>query len=340
MVVGGMKQERFARLLVLVLALAAGLAALVFRFWSNPGVVEIHAAMPDNGGWLTANINAQVGEPLHLRLVSDDVVHSFALGQSSFQPVDVLPGQPTDVTLTFDQPGTYTFYCTRWCGEDHWRMRGTITVSGDEPAGIESASQPLYLQLEIDLDAPHELHDLDLGRKPSAKRGAALGLVLPAETQTRDYYDAHSPYQAWEELRPDPITTGLSDSQVWDLVAWTWQQNTSPTKITEGEALYQRDCASCHGVTGAGDGIFGTQKTTEDSDHSGMGPDGHSLEVPANFQEYDHMLPASPALLQGKIIRGGMGTGMPSWGLIYTPEQTWALVDYLWTFIFNYSSGE
>jgi len=47
------------------------------------------------------------------------------------------------------------------------------------------------------------------------------------------------------------------------------------------------------------------------------------------------MLTASPALLQGKIIRGGMGTGMPSWGLIYTEEQTWNLVDYLWTFQFQ-----
>jgi hypothetical protein len=40
------------------------------------------------------------------------------------------------------------------------------------------------------------------------------------------------------------------------------------------------------------------------------------------------MLGASPALLQGKIIRGGMGTGMPYWGPIFTEAQTWALVDY------------
>jgi mono/diheme cytochrome c family protein len=60
------------------------------------------------------------------------------------------------------------------------------------------------------------------------------------------------------------------------------------------------------------------------------------MEAPTNFQDQGHMLSASPALLQGKIIRGGMGTGMPSWGLIYTEAQTWAIVDYLWTFIFIY----
>ena len=37
-----------------------------------------------------------------------------------------MPGKVTDVTLTFDKPGTYTFYCTRWCGVNHWRMRGVV----------------------------------------------------------------------------------------------------------------------------------------------------------------------------------------------------------------------
>jgi mono/diheme cytochrome c family protein len=30
-----------------------------------------------------------------------------------------------------------------------------------------------------------------------------------------------------------------------------------------------------------------------------------------------------------------MGTGMPGWGPIFTKEQTWALVAYLWTFQFE-----
>jgi hypothetical protein len=30
-----------------------------------------------------------------------------------------------------------------------------------------------------------------------------------------------------------------------------------------------------------------------------------------------------------------MGTSMPSFGSIFTPEETWALVDYLWTFVFD-----
>ncbi len=331
-----MKAEPHARLLVFFLALSAGLAALGFRFLGSPGVVEVHAAMPDNGGWLTSNINAQVGEPLHLRLVSDDVVHSFALGQSDFEPVDVLPGKPTDVTLTFDEPGIYTFYCTRWCGADHWRMRGTISVVGDEPVSTEHPAPPLYLQLGIDLDAPHENRRLDIEGQPSAQNGAALGLTLPPESLTLDYYQSHSPYQTWNDLRAVSSLSNLSNSQVWDLAAWVWQQNTSPTKLAEGGALYQRDCAACHGVAGGGDGVFALNTHLPTGEEPGLREvEGHSVEAPTNFKDANHMLFASPARLQGKIVRGGMGTGMPSWGLIYTEEQTWALVDYLWTFIFD-----
>jgi hypothetical protein len=31
---------------------------------------------------------------------------------------------------------------------------------------------------------------------------------------------------------------------------------------------------------------------------------------------------------------GWMGSCMPSFGPIFTLEETWALVDYLWTFVF------
>ena len=59
-------------------------------------------------------------------------------------------------------------------------------------------------------------------------------------------------------------------------------------------------------------------------------------QTPANFTDAKRMLGASPALLQGKILRGGMGTGMPSWGPIFTQKQTWDLIDFLYSFPFQY----
>jgi mono/diheme cytochrome c family protein len=121
-----------------------------------------------------------------------------------------------------------------------------------------------------------------------------------------------------------------TDAEVWDLVAFVWQSNTSPEALAEGKALYASNCAACHGETGAGDGVMvaalGQQSYAET---------GGDTKAPVAFTDATSMLGASPALLQGKIIRGGMGTGMPYWGPIFTEAQTWALVDYLWTFQFE-----
>ena len=59
-------------------------------------------------------------------------------------------------------------------------------------------------------------------------------------------------------------------------------------------------------------------------------------QTPADFTDPQRMLGASPALLQGKILRGGMGTGMPMWGSIFTEEQIWDLVAHLYSFQFEY----
>ena len=332
-----MRKETLAR--ILVLSLVSGVALAVLAAWQTrrTAAIEIHATMPQRGGWLTSNLSARVGEPLHLRLISDDVVHGFAIGQLDFQPIDLLPGQPVEVTLIFDQPGTYIFYCTRWCGADHWRMRGTIIVSGNAPVTNEPPEPPLYLTLGLDLDASHQSGSIP-AQKPSAQRGASLASSMPDRLLAGDYR-TQSPFALWAALRAYPEAADLNDQQLWDLVAWVWQQQTTPQALAEGEALYQRDCATCHGVNGDGDGVYSQNAAFPDGEMTGASEStfGHGTQPAAAFTDPARMLGASPALLQGKILRGGMGTGMPSWGLIYTPEQTWALVDYLWTFLFEYT---
>jgi mono/diheme cytochrome c family protein len=60
------------------------------------------------------------------------------------------------------------------------------------------------------------------------------------------------------------------------------------------------------------------------------------MQNPVDFTDPKRMLGASPALLQGKILRGGMGTGMPMWGSIFTEEQIWDLIAYIYSFQFKY----
>jgi len=321
--------ELFSRILVMTgVVLAVGVPLV---FWTRTPL--IHARMAETGGWSPDVIQAEAGEPLHLSLTSDDVVHGFAIGQMEMDPVDIEPGKVTEVTVTFDKPGTFTFYCNRWCGLNHWRMRGTIEVSGpDSDPGKPSV--PLYVTLGLDIDAPHEAPAVP-ETQPSARRGRPLaaGLSIP-ELQSAYIYRSNSPFQVFESLR----STSLTESEKWDVVSSIWRSNTTYESLARGRELYAQNCAACHGEKGGGDGVFADElaRAGEASMQSMAGADGMLMQSPVDFTARGRMLGASPALLQGKILRGGMGTGMPMWGSIFTEEQIWDLVAYVYSFQFEY----
>ena len=327
-----MRKEWLARIILVVLVVAAVTLPLG-AWWSRNRGVILHARMAETGGWTPENLTVEAGQPLHLRLTSDDVLHGFAVGQSDQPPVDIYPGEVTEVTLTFDKPGKYTFYCTRWCSANHWRMRGTIEVTGPETAN-EPVQPPLYVTLNIDIDAPHKT-DIVPELTPSARRGENLQAAIPDEFQDQAYYRSHSPVELWQALREKASLASLSDQDLWDMVALVWRSNTTPQDLGVGQQLYTANCAACHGVEGVqGQFEAWTWIHSEAGDHAAIHA-GEMTQRPTDFTDPRLMLAASPALLQGKIVRGGMGTGMPYWGPIFTDEQTWALVDYLWTFQFD-----
>lgn len=342
------KAEWLARSLALLLAIGLPLVALLFRHAGfNPAVprpLAVHARLPEAGGWSVPDIQAIAGSPIHLRLTSDDVLHGFAIGQSDQPAIDIKPGEWSEVTLSFDQPGKYTFYCTRWCGPNHWRMRGVIQVDASAGEGLpgekasvsgqEGFESPLYIALGLDIDVPHPASAVP-GRKPSASRGEQLAAALPqqdlpAAFRTSEYLRSHSPSQAWQEFQREPFSAGLDSNQVWDLVAYLWASSLEPEKLREGRQLYTENCAACHGESGAGDGVMAAALESQST-----GDSPHGITSPADFSDASSLLGASSALLQGKILRGGMGTGMPYFGPLLTEQQTWALVDYLWTFQFE-----
>jgi mono/diheme cytochrome c family protein len=218
-------------------------------------------------------------------------------------------------------------------------MRGTIEVSGPATTA-EIVNPPLYVTLGLDIDSQHQA-DVVPEQEPSAWRGAQPGASrasnasIPAAYQSREYYLSHTPFDLWKALGEEPSLRGLSDQEKWDLVAWVWQSNTTPQALQEGLRLYGANCAACHGEGGGGDGVFADELAQPKiGEHTGM-QTGEMTVRPADFTDPGGMLSASPAHLQGKILRGGMGTGMPYWGPIFTEEQTWALVAYLYTFQFD-----
>ncbi len=326
------RPELLSRLGVGTLLFAA--VGLPLYMWGRSPV--IHARMAETGGWSRDVLHAQVNVPLHLQFTSDDVAHGFAVGGMDMSSVDILPGKVTDVTLLFDRPGTYTFYCTRWCGVNHWRMRGTIEVGGDGIAPQPSIA-PLYASLGLDLDAPRPAPShLPASHPVSAMVSQQLRLTL-STYETQAYYRSHSPAQLWQGLRDEPMMAQLGDQDVWNLTASVWQSAASPEALADGKRLFAQNCAACHGEQGAGNGVFAQQLSAASAaSSSGTTAATMGIQTPANFADPARLLSASPALLQGKILRGGMGTGMPSWGPIFTEQQTWDLAAYLYTFQFMY----
>lgn len=325
-----MKRAEIVSRISIIAGVLLGIGAPLVLWMSTP---LIHVSMAEDGGWNPDTLKAEVGKPLELHLTSDDVMHGFAVGQIDMEPVDVSPGKVTDVTLNFDKPGIYTYFCTRWCGLNHWRMRGTIEVSGPLSDNV-TPTVPLYVTLGIDIDAPHQ-SSIVPEQRPSATNGEQLANSLDIDQiLNADFYRSHSPYETFEELS----STQLSAVEKWDVVSHIWRSNTSPESLANGKELYAQNCAACHGETGAGDGVFADDLAAsgEASMQTMSGSMENMQQTPANFTDPKRMLGASPALLQGKILRGGMGTGMPMWGSIFTEEQIWDLVSYLYSFQFDY----
>ncbi len=331
-----MKRNFFASLILLLILVA--LPALIFGARHAQGsrdgirVVEIRATVPDAGGFVPDRLTLIAGEKVILRFTAPDVVHGLIIPELGVNIAEIYPGKPVEVTVQPENPGRYEFACTRWCGLDHWRMRGVIEVI--DPGGavvVPTVEKPLFEELGIDIDAMRHAPASLPSSPPSVQRGYEIApdsslpdwLADPHARRTR------SPANAFEELRNLPENKELADDALWDLVAWTWVQEAAPEALAKAQELYARDCAACHGETGRGDGVAGRNLP-------GMAKmDPTMPSGPADFTDAAQMLSAPDALLHGKLLRGGMGTGMPEFGSLYTDEQLWAMVSYLRTFHFT-----
>lgn len=77
---------------------------------------------------VTANeLHLPVGRPVHLKLESNDVIHSFWIPELDGKR-DMVPGHPTSTWLKADKPGVYTGQCAEFCGYQHAHMRFTVTA--------------------------------------------------------------------------------------------------------------------------------------------------------------------------------------------------------------------
>ena len=105
--------------------------------WSNPGLREISpgryeayilARAVPNWEYLPKEITVPAGSKVTFYVTSADVQHGFKI-QNTNANFMIIPGQVSKLTITFDEPGTYNFICTEYCGAGHGVMYGAVIVT-------------------------------------------------------------------------------------------------------------------------------------------------------------------------------------------------------------------
>lgn len=322
-------RENAARLVLLCVLIGLPLAVLVYQQVrlqsSSIRVIDIIASIPENGGFQPDSISVQEGETVTLRFSASDVTHGVAIGPAlGIDLGDIDPGHIKEVTLTFDKAGTYTFYCNTWCSPKHWRMRGSVHVylaNGLLPVPPRDTVIDALATQGVDIDAMHDSasdqsdsHDaaIIINSLPSMAHGAEVAktLVIPAELKDFTWRRSHTPSEGVTLL--SKANPQLSQVDLLDAVAYLWSALPSTNKF-DAASYYAKNCAACHGETGNGQGPMASTTANK----------------PANFSDPTHMATMRDDVLYAKIRRGGMGTDMPNFGSVLTPEETWQLVNYL-----------
>ncbi len=143
------RREFLAWIVLGLILIGVPAATLGYQYWLRPAasdtrVIDIdHARAGRRRLCVLEPITVKTGEPVTLRFSALDVTHGLAIGPGLGVDLGhVDPGQVKEITLTFDQPGTYTYYCNAWCSPDHWRMRGTIQVIDPANPNYVPPAQP------------------------------------------------------------------------------------------------------------------------------------------------------------------------------------------------------
>ena len=80
----------------------------------------------------TANeIHIPVGQPVLLKLVSEDVIHSFWVPELHGK-MDLIPGRVNDFWIQADREGVYLGECAEYCGTQHAKMLFRVVVDSQE----------------------------------------------------------------------------------------------------------------------------------------------------------------------------------------------------------------
>ena len=101
--------------------------------WSEPGLRELAPGkyeayvLAQTWQFLPREMRVPVGSTVTFYITSKDVQHGMKLQNTNLN-VQIVPGQVSSLTITFDEPGSYNYICSEYCGAAHAAMFGTLIV--------------------------------------------------------------------------------------------------------------------------------------------------------------------------------------------------------------------
>ena len=132
-------------------------------------------------------LHVPIDRPIKLTMTSEDVIHSFFIPAFRIKQ-DVLPGRYTTLWFQADRPGTYHLFCAQYCGAEHSKMAGWVSV-------MEPHEYQAWLAGET-------------GRRAPAASGADLFAAKACNTCHRPDTAARAPILAGLPGRPVRLQDG------------------------------------------------------------------------------------------------------------------------------------
>lgn len=127
-----MKKKELAAIIMFLLATVGAIVG-IFAYEnyrkSKFYTVDLIARSPLNGNWYPRKLIVPYGKEVAIRIRNIETVsHGFAVPDLKEGVKEIKAGEVATVRFTPEKKGTFPFFCTVWCSDEHLQMNGEITV--------------------------------------------------------------------------------------------------------------------------------------------------------------------------------------------------------------------
>lgn len=154
-------------------------------------------------------------------------------------------------------------------------------------------------------------------------------VTTPANFTDPAFRRAAVPVDLFDQITNGDLTTGMppfgpassnaiAEPDRWDLVAAVYSLATPPEVVAQGQAVFQENCAACHGEAGRGDGPQSAVQPT----------------APADLTQIEYWFTRSNQVVYDALGSGSGAAAAHDLGL--ADDDLWAAIDYARTFSYGY----